>query len=95
MAHNVESVIWRRYVEAETNTFGLVLRRQWRRFEAFEGWAYTTPPEPWPSAGRRRPIEQQFDTTDVAVVDNGVDTAGFRPDYSARPDTHEMLFPAA
>ena len=47
MAHNVESLIWRRYAEAEGNPVKRwYIRRQWSKFERFEQWAYrsaTTP----------------------------------------------------
>ena len=94
MAHNVESVIWRRYAEAETNPLkAWFLRRQWRRFEAFEGWAYTNATRAIAvSREDADRIERQFGASDVAVVDNGVDTATFRPDESIAPDPRQMLF---
>jgi polysaccharide biosynthesis protein PslH len=94
MAHNVESIIWQRYAEAERNSLkAWFLRRQWRRFEAFEGWAYTNATRAIAvSREDADRIEQQFGATDVAVVDNGVDTAGFQPDDSMPPDPRQMLF---
>lgn len=93
MAHNVESVIWQRYAEAERNPFkAWFLRRQYSRFAAFEGWAYSnatrTVAVSREDADR---IERQFGATDVAVVDNGVDTAGYQPDEDV-PDARQMLF---
>ena len=42
MAHNVESLIWQRYTEAEKNPLKKAfLHQQYAKFEAFEGWAYT------------------------------------------------------
>jgi glycosyltransferase involved in cell wall biosynthesis len=94
MAHNVESVIWQRYAEAERNSLkAWFLRRQWRRFEAFEGWAYSNATRAVAvSREDADRIERQFGATDVAVVDNGVDTASFQPDESVPPDHRQMLF---
>jgi polysaccharide biosynthesis protein PslH len=94
MAHNVESLIWQRYVESTNNPLKRwFLEKQWKRFERFEGWAY-------PSATRSiavsredaERIEKQFGARNVAVVDNGVDTATFRPDDAVDRDPFAMLF---
>src|SRR4051812_33830204 len=94
MAHNVESVIWQRYAEAERNPLkAWFLRRQWRRFQVFEGWAYANATRAIAvSREDADRIEKQFGATDVAVVDNGVDTAAFAPDDAVKPDPHRMLF---
>jgi polysaccharide biosynthesis protein PslH len=94
MAHNVESVIWRRMAEAEPNPFkSRFIRQQYKKFEAFEGWAYTaatrTVAVSREDADR---IGRQFGARDVAVVDNGVDTAFFRPDPGAARDPFRVLF---
>src|SRR5262249_36007173 len=42
MAHNVESLIWQRYAETETNAVKRwYIRRQWEKFDHFEKWAYS------------------------------------------------------
>src|SRR5205085_461764 len=42
MAHNVESLIWQRYVETEANPMKRwYIKKQLDKFEAFEKWAYT------------------------------------------------------
>ena len=94
MAHNVESVIWQRYAEAESNPFkAWFLRRQWKRFVTFEGWAYSNATRAIAvSREDADRIERQFGATDVAVVDNGVDTATIKPDESVPPDHRQMLF---
>lgn len=93
MAHNVESVIWQRYFETETNHLKRwYIAQQWRKFLRFE-----------------RNILQQADLTiavsdldaqrfqvdmgvsQVGVVENGVDTAYFQPDPRPR-DPKTMLF---
>jgi polysaccharide biosynthesis protein PslH len=94
MAHNVESIIWQRYAETEQNPLkAWFLRRQWRRFEAFEGWAYSNATRTIAvSREDADRIERQFGATDVAVVDNGVDTTGFLPDDTVKVDDRQMLF---
>jgi glycosyltransferase involved in cell wall biosynthesis len=90
MAHNVESLIWQRYMETEVNPVKRwYIRRQWQKFEAFERWAY--------SAARRtiavspddaRLIRERFGAWHVDVVDNGVDTEYFQPlQLSREPKT--------
>jgi len=86
MAHNVESLIWQRYMETEPNPVKRwYVRRQWHKFERFERWAY--------SAARRtiavspddaRLIRERFGVWHVDVVDNGVDTEFFQPVESPR-----------
>jgi glycosyltransferase involved in cell wall biosynthesis len=94
MAHNVESVIWQRYAQAEPNPFkAWFLRRQYKRFKVFEGWAYANATRTIAvSREDADRIERAFGATDVAVVDNGVDTAAFAPDDTVKPDPHRMLF---
>src|SRR5262245_61838787 len=45
MAHNVESLIWQRMAETERNPARRwYIRRQWRKYERFERWAYSAAP---------------------------------------------------
>jgi glycosyltransferase involved in cell wall biosynthesis len=81
MAHNVESVIWQRYHETETNTLKRwYIGRQWRKFLRFErealGRADLTIAVSDLDAQRFR---GDLGVRSVAVVDNGVDTGYFRP----------------
>ncbi|HKB02468.1 MAG TPA: glycosyltransferase [Gemmataceae bacterium] len=94
MAHNVESVIWRRMAEAEENPLKRwFIRQQWKKFEAFEAWAYTATTQAIAvSREDSDRIEGQFGARDVAVVDNGVDTAFFRPDPAVARDPSRILF---
>ena len=40
MAHNLESLIWQRYMETEAHPLKRwYIRQQWRKYEAFERWA--------------------------------------------------------
>src|SRR5579885_1219297 len=93
VAHNVESVIWRRYHETEPGR----LRRwyiggQWRKFERFERWAFgaaaRTVAVSDEDAARMR---EDFGATAVDVVENGVDTAFFRPGHG-EPEPGRILF---
>jgi polysaccharide biosynthesis protein PslH len=94
MAHNVESVIWQRYAQAERNPLkAWFLRRQYKRFKLFEGWAYANATRAVAvSREDADRIERAFGATDVAVVDNGVDTAAFAPDDAVPSDPKRMLF---
>jgi polysaccharide biosynthesis protein PslH len=94
MAHNVESVIWQRLMEAETNPVKRwFIRHQWKKFEAFERWAYAAATRAIAvSQEDADRIESQFGATEVAVVDNGVDTAFFAPDPTVSRDVRRILF---
>lgn len=86
MAHNVESQIWRRYYENETDP----LRRwyiglQWRKFERFERRVFhkadrivAVSPED------SILIRDHVDASRVDLVENGVDTDYFQPGGSER-----------
>src|SRR5262245_44101275 len=86
MAHNVESLIWQRYGETESNPLKRwYIRRQWRKYERFERRAFgeatrTVAVSPEDAALMR----QQFGAARVDVVDNGVDTSYFRPGSAPR-----------
>jgi glycosyltransferase involved in cell wall biosynthesis len=94
MAHNVESVIWRRTADAEPNPVKRwYVRRQWEKFDRFERWAYaaaTTPIAVSPDDART--IRDRFGVRRVAVVANGVDTAYFRPQTDVDRDPARVLF---
>jgi glycosyltransferase involved in cell wall biosynthesis len=93
MAHNVESLIWQRYAETETNPLKRwYIRQQWRKYERFERRVYSSATcavavSPEDAALMR----QSFAATRVAVVDNGVDTSYFRPAPVTR-DRHRILY---
>jgi glycosyltransferase involved in cell wall biosynthesis len=93
VAHNVESVIWRRYAETETNPLKRwYIRGQQRKFERFERGAL---------AGATRTVavsdldaarfRDDFGAARLGVVENGVDTAYFRPRGEQR-DPARLLF---
>jgi glycosyltransferase involved in cell wall biosynthesis len=94
MAHNVESVIWRRMAEAEVNPFKRrFIRQQWKKFEAFERWAYRAATRTIAvSREDAERIERDLGAHAVDVVDNGVDTNYFTPNESVPRDPNRILF---
>ncbi|HEX4613066.1 MAG TPA: glycosyltransferase [Urbifossiella sp.] len=94
MAHNVESVIWRRYTEAEPNPVKRwYVRRQWHKFERFERWATaaaTTAVAVSPDDAAL--MRERFGVEAPAVVENGVDTEYFRPQRDVDRDPARVLF---
>jgi polysaccharide biosynthesis protein PslH len=93
VAHNVESVIWQRYYETESNAMRRwYVGRQWRKFERFERRALAeadcTIAVSNVDAARFR---KDFGLSRVDVVENGVDTAYFRPG-AARRTPGRLLF---
>jgi len=93
VAHNVESLIWQRYAENESNPAKRwYIRKQWHKFFAFERWAYSTANRTIAvSPDDALMIRNEFGGRDVAVVDNGVDTDYFRP-TDAKRDPKTLLF---
>src|SRR5262249_52472905 len=93
IAHNVESLIWQRYHETETNPLKRwYIGRQWRKFERFERWAvgeadHTVAVSP----DDARRFRDQFGAARVHVVDNGVDTSYFQP-QPGRREPRTVLF---
>jgi glycosyltransferase involved in cell wall biosynthesis len=80
-AQNVESVIWQRYYETETNPLKRwYIGQQWRKFERFErrvlGETDRTVAVSDEDAKRLR---DEFGARQIDVVENGVDTAYFQP----------------
>jgi glycosyltransferase involved in cell wall biosynthesis len=86
MAHNVESVIWQRYCETETNPLKRwYIAQQWRKMLRFERTilrdATLTVAVSDLDAERFR---NDLAVPRVEVVDNGVDTRFFHPDDTPR-----------
>ena len=79
-AHNVDTLIWQRYHEAERHPLKRwYIRQQWRKFETFERQAFRAATRvvavsPEDAALAR----EKFGVEHVDVVDNGVDVASFR-----------------
>jgi glycosyltransferase involved in cell wall biosynthesis len=93
IAHNVESLIWQRYHDTETNPLKRwYIRRQWHKFERFERRTFAEAAGTVavsPDDARR--LQQQFAARNVSVVDNGVDTAYFCPQEMPR-EPAQVLF---
>jgi polysaccharide biosynthesis protein PslH len=94
MAHNVESLIWQRYAESESHPLKRwFIRHQWRKFVAFERWAY-------PAATRAIAvshedaalIERDFGGRRADVVENGVDCQAFDFEDRRDADPRRILF---
>ncbi len=93
IAHNVESVIWQRYYETETNPLRRwYIGRQWRKFRRFErrvlGEVERTVAV---SAVDARRFRDEFGVPRVEVVENGVDAAYFQP-QARRRASNRLLF---
>jgi glycosyltransferase involved in cell wall biosynthesis len=86
MAHNVESLIWRRYYENEHGPLRRwFIKGQWRKFERFERRVlaevdHTIAVSPVDAAL----FSGEFGARRVSIVDNGVDTVNFRPAVGPR-----------
>jgi glycosyltransferase involved in cell wall biosynthesis len=95
MAHNVESLIWQRYAEAESNSVKRwYVRRQQEKFERFERWAYGAASTTIAvSRADARLIRERFEVRGrVEVVENGVDVDYFRPQRDVGRDPARLLF---
>ncbi len=93
MAHNVESLIWQRYSETETNRLKRwYINQQWHKFERFERKMFAR-------AARTVTVSDvdshlartRFGATGLSVVENGVDVSRFASDGSRR-DPNQILF---
>lgn len=94
MAHNVESLIWKRYLEAESNPVRRwYVRKQWQKFERFEQWAYSAASRAIAvSPEDAKLMRDEFGATRTAVVENGVDVDYFQPQHDVDRDPSRLLF---
>jgi glycosyltransferase involved in cell wall biosynthesis len=93
MAHNVESLIWQRYWEAESQPLKRwYMRQQWRKFRRFEARTFATVNRGVAVSDQDADrIATEFNVPRPDVVDNGVDTSFFRPMEEDRESDH-ILF---
>ncbi len=93
MAHNVESLIWKRYHETESNRLKKwYIGRQWEKFERFEKRAFSRSSRVVAvSADDARMIREEFGGGSVDVVDNGIDRSYFER-IQRNPDPKTILF---
>ncbi len=93
MAHNVESLIWRRFAETERGLKSWFLRGQWRKFERFESWAYAKATRAIAVSDEDAALmRERFGAKDPAVVENGVDLEFFVPNPTITRDPKRTLF---
>lgn len=93
VAHNVDSLIWRRYAESETRPLRRALvRQQHERFHRFEQRAFRHADRVVTVSDEDAALAHDlFGVEHVDVVENGVDVAAFGR-TPRRPDPHEFLF---
>jgi len=93
MAHNVESLIWRRYCEIETNPWKRwYIRGQWRKFERYERGVFAETSQLIAVSDQDAALARDhFKAPRVQVVENGVDASWFAPSEASR-DPHSLLF---
>ena len=75
IAHNVESLIWQRYFQSETDTLKRwYIKQQWRKFERFERRAFAAATRVVAVSEQDATlIRDRFGGRNVDVVDNGID----------------------
>ncbi len=93
VAHNVESLIWRRYCETETNLLKRwYIWRQWKKFERFERTVFDQASQAvFVSQPDADLAKEQFAARRTRVVDNGVNVRHYETDGRPR-DAHTILF---
>jgi glycosyltransferase involved in cell wall biosynthesis len=93
MAHNVESLIWQRYAQTETNPIKRwYIREQWRKYKRFERRATSEVDQTVAvSDADAALLRNEFGAPRVAVVENGVDTTYFQPTATER-QANRILF---
>ena len=93
VAHNVESQIWQRYYETESNLLKRwYIRRQWRKFQQFERAVFAAANQAIAVSDQDALLAcRQFGAPRLGVVENGVDVAYFQPDQTPR-DPQRILF---
>jgi polysaccharide biosynthesis protein PslH len=95
VAHNVESQIWQRYMENETQfAKRWYIHHQWQKFRRYETWAFKRANRTvFVSDPDERLARESFGAQRTSVVENGVDTDYFRPTFADRDprDLHRLL----
>jgi polysaccharide biosynthesis protein PslH len=93
-AHNVESLIWKRYFHAESNRLKrLFIRHQWTKFSRFEKRMFQKASEVvFVSKPDNETAKEEFGRSRGTVVDNGVDLQEFRYAGLHERDINRILF---
>jgi len=94
MAHNVESLIWKRYKETESNPFKRwIISGQYKRWLNFERWCYSNAPTSIAVSPEDAALmKSNFRSERVSVVENGVDPNFFTPEWGRKEPTKNILF---
>jgi polysaccharide biosynthesis protein PslH len=92
-AHNIDSLIWQRYCETESNWLrNQLFTRQWKKFQRFERRVFNQATSVVAvSAEDAILLREDFGVKHVEVVENGVDVDHYRSVVSPR-DPRELLF---
>ncbi len=93
-AHNVESLIWKRYAESEKNLLKRwYIQRQYRKFSKFERWAFGRASRIITvSDDDARLAAESFGAKEPQVVQNGVDPDRYRPVPGNSRNPKRMIF---
>ncbi|MFO0935220.1 MAG: glycosyltransferase family 4 protein [Gemmataceae bacterium] len=93
-AHNVETQIWTRYAENESNPLKRwYVRKQESKFATFERWAFAAATRSIAvSELDAAVLRDRFQAHEVEVIDNGVDVRHFRPQRDVERDPGNILF---
>lgn len=93
MAHNVESLIWRRYYETERQPAKRwYIHGQWRKFEGYEGRAFRDATRVVAVSDEDAELARaNFGVDRIDVVDNGIDRSYFEG-VSPDRDPNRILF---
>jgi glycosyltransferase involved in cell wall biosynthesis len=96
IAHNVDTLIWQRFYENETNFLKKAfLKTQWTKFRRFEEEAFRQATRVVAvSEEDARLIREQFGQPNVDVVDNGIDRAFFEQVKGQRDPTRILFLGA-
>lgn len=92
-AHNVETLLWQRYHDAEPSwARRLYIRRQWKKFERFERRMFHAVERVIAVSGDDAALANRlFGCDRIDVVDNGVDAAAFR-EVRPEPGSRRILY---
>ena len=93
VAHNVDTLIWQRYYQTETNWLRRwFIKKQWQKFDRYErGVFHRATGVVAVSENDAALLREKFNIPNVDVVDNGVDVAHYQ-EVAAKRESHELLF---
>jgi glycosyltransferase involved in cell wall biosynthesis len=94
IAHNVDTLIWRRYWEnAKSGPKSFFLKQQWKKMERYERTHFPRASQVIAvSPDDARILREDFGVDRVAVVDNGIDREFFEAVDGGARQAHRILF---